>query len=65
MASRTFKVKVARMRALQMEYAKTRSIKTLEAAKKAEKEVDEVLAALFPAYTPSQDDDNHPKLFPL
>ena len=58
----SFVEKVAKMRTLQNEYARTRSSLTLKAAKKAEKEVDEALTLRFADFTPAPD-DKHPKLF--
>ena len=59
----SFVEKVAKMRTLQNEYAKTRNSLTLKAAKKAEKEVDEALTLRFANFTPASEDEQHPKLF--
>lgn len=59
-----FEIQVAKMRMLQIEYSRNRSPLTLSAAKKAEDEVDSLLAKLFPVCKTAIKCDNHPKLFP-
>ncbi len=58
-----FVEKVALMRRLQRDYFRDRDHMTLQACKKAEKEVDGLCAGYLNLDNKPQKDDNHPKLF--
>lgn len=60
---KSFVEKVATMRRLQSDYFRNRDHMTLQACKRAEKEVDSLCAGYLNLDNKPSKDDNHPKLF--
>lgn len=60
---KAFVEKVALMRKLQRDYFRDRDHMTLQACKKAEKEVDSLCAGFLNLDNKPSREDNHPKLF--